>query len=111
MGGITILQSYHDGKLQPARIRYYTADLPELAATTTGLDYQQTGAKQNMNIYINRRALAPGVLDGGLTMSDRGLAGVIFHEWLHRIGYDHPQGQGANTFIRAAGECVESDNR
>jgi hypothetical protein len=111
MGGITILQTFHDGQLKPARIGYYAKPLPELAVADLGIDYLAAGAKQHMNIFVNKLALAPGALDGGLTMTDRQLAGVIFHEWLHRIGYDHPQGQEANTFIRVAGECVASDNR
>ncbi len=109
MGGITILQTFHDQKRVAAGISVTNQPLPTLAQATQGRDYSVAGATQNMDIQINIQALIQGV--NGQPLSDQDLAGVIYHEWLHRIGFDHIGGQEANTFIRVAGDCVGSGNR
>ncbi|HYX33681.1 MAG TPA: hypothetical protein VE954_11250 [Oligoflexus sp.] len=109
MGGITILQNFHDFRKVPAKISVLNVPLPTLAQTPVGKDYSAAGASQNMDIQINIQAFIQGV--NGQTWSDRGVAGAIFHEWLHRIGFQHLAGQGANVFINVAGACVEFENR
>jgi len=110
MGGITILQTYHDQKRIPAKIRVLNLPDRTLAQTDPGKDYSTAGATQNMDIQINIQALIRGTVND-LPMTDQVLAGIIFHEWLHRIGFEHLSGQETNTFVRAAGECVGSQNR
>lgn len=110
MGGITILQSYHDQKRVPAKITVTNQPPVTLAQAVPGRDYSAAGATQNMDIQINIQALNKGTVND-LPMTDQILAGIIFHEWLHRIGFEHQAGQEANTFVRAAGECVGSQNR
>ncbi|MDQ3230424.1 MAG: hypothetical protein M3Q07_01275 [Pseudobdellovibrionaceae bacterium] len=110
MGGITILQTFHDQKRVPARIRVTNQPLPNLAQAAQGKDYSVAGATQNMDIQVNIQLLNLGTVNG-LPLTDQILAGIIFHEWLHRVGFDHVSGQETNTFIRAAGECVGNENR
>lgn len=110
MGGITILQNFHDFKRVPAKISVTNQPLPTLAQAAIGKDYSAVGATQNMDIQVNIQLLNQGTLNG-LPLTDQLLAGIIFHEWLHRIGFEHVSGQEANTFIRVAGECVGSQNR
>ncbi|HET9238721.1 MAG TPA: hypothetical protein VFO10_15785 [Oligoflexus sp.] len=110
MGGITILQTFHDQKRVPAKITVTNQPATTLAQAVVGKDYSAVGASQNMDIQINIQALNKGTVND-LPMTDQILAGIIFHEWLHRIGFEHQSGQEANTFVRAAGECVGSQNR
>jgi hypothetical protein len=110
MGGITVLQTFHDQKRGVGKISVTNQPATTLAQTVPGKDYSVHGATQNMDIQINIQALNKGTVND-LPMTDQLLAGIIFHEWLHRIGFEHQSGQDANAFVRAAGECVGSQNR
>jgi hypothetical protein len=106
-GGVTILGNFHAQRNSPALLTPITfAPTSDgtyiLARAVLGSDYLGVGASQDMNINLNTVAL-----DAEFTAET--FAGSIFHEWMHRIGFDHPDGY-EGSMIKEAGLCIASHN-
>ncbi len=80
----------------------------EMGNALIGVDSVHLGAEvpynqKNLNININRVALAE------FKDQPQKIAGTIYHEWMHRVGYDHPTGY-EGSFIKELGLCISRNN-
>ncbi|HYX39483.1 MAG TPA: hypothetical protein VE954_40810, partial [Oligoflexus sp.] len=105
MSGVTLLQNFHEFRDIPvdiSPINFPVTDTVVVAQAYLGQDSTHVGATQNMNFKINVHALDLAFIDA------QSLGGTVVHEWLHRLGFDHPQ-DDTGTLVEIAGQCVHYD--
>lgn len=112
---LTITQfyyKYHLDTLQPVQINAFSENPAANGSYTMGQaiigdDTVKVAtspySEANMNIELNRIAL------GNPNFTPEAFAGTIYHEWMHRAGFDHPNGY-EGSLIKEMGLCIWRNN-
>lgn len=92
-----------DAFTTPSTGNSYTMAHALIGDDTVKLSTNSSYAAANFNIGVNTVALN----NSSFTAQD--FAGSIYHEWMHRAGWDHPNGY-EGSFIKELGLCLSRDN-